>query len=395
MQDINVDPLPPLALYVVWHPDFTRGDSVGNMLLDHFGSYRYRYVSGGDSVRVMFRNAAGPGSQQPMPIDWVGSGTTAVVVLLDSTLVGDTVWSQYVRTLTEQAERTGFGTRVIPVAMEDGVLDIGLVEQALRWHDWAEPDDEKEPQLVRELTDTFIRMLRYHLAQLRHPGVSQNALDDYLTNVRVFLSHSKHGGRGEVVAGALRTWLNDNANLAPFLDIRNIPAGAPFDLVLDHEAGRSVMVAIYTDSYSSREWCRREVIIAKRRRVPMLVVDCLQDTDPSSFPYLGNVPWVRMNPETVDRLDYVAGHLLDEVFKDFLWQCRVESFRNAFPQTTFFARAPELISLTSISPASSGTGNDIVYPGPPISAQEKQLFADVAPYVHVYSLKEWLAGVKK
>ena len=90
--------------------------------------------------------------------------------------MGDTVWSQYVRTLTEQAERTGFGTRVIPVAMEDGVLDIGLVEQALHWHDWAEPDDEKEPQLVRELTDTFIRMLRYHLAQLRHPGLARMPL---------------------------------------------------------------------------------------------------------------------------------------------------------------------------------------------------------------------------
>ena len=222
---------------------------------------------------------------------------------------------------------------------EDGVLGIGLVEQALRWHDWAGPDDEKEQQLVRALTDTFIRMLKYNLAQLRHPGIGQNALDDYLTNVRVFLSHSKHGGRGEVVAGALRKWLNDNTNSAPFLDIHNIPAGIPFDLVLDYEASRSVMVAIYTDSYSSREWCRREVIIAKRRRVPMLVVDCLQDTDPSSLPYLGNVPWVRMNPETMDRLDYVVGHLLDEVYKDFLWQCRVESFCNAFPQTTFFARA--------------------------------------------------------
>ena len=299
MQDINVDTLPPFALYVVWHPDFTRGDNVGNMLLDHFGCHRYRYVSGGDSVRVMFRNSAGPGSQEPFPIDWDGSGATAVVVLLDSTLVGDTVWSQYVHNLTEQAGQTGFGTRVIPVAMEDGVLNIGLVEQALRWHDWVGPDDEKEQQLVRELTDTFIRMLRYHLAQLRHPEVSQNALDDYLTNVQVFLSHSKHGGQGEVVAGALRTWLNDNTKLAPFLDIRNIPAGVPFDVVLDYEASRSVMVAIYTDSYSSSEWCRREVIIAKRRRVPMLVVDCLQDTDPSSFPYLGNVPWVRMNPETV------------------------------------------------------------------------------------------------
>ena len=159
MQDINFDPLPPLTLYVVWHPDFTRGDDVGNMLLDHFGCYRYRYVSGGDSVRVMFRNAAGLESQEPYPIDLAGSGATAVVVLLDSTLVGDTVWSQYVHNLTEQAGRIGFGTRVIPVAMEDGVLDVGLVEQALRWHDWVGPDDEKEPQLVRELTDTFIRML--------------------------------------------------------------------------------------------------------------------------------------------------------------------------------------------------------------------------------------------
>ena len=100
-----------------------------------------------------------------------------------------------------------------------------------------------------------------------------------------------------------------------------------------------------------------------------------------------------MNPQTVDRLDYVAEHLLEEVFKDFLWQCRVESFRNAFPQTTFLARAPELISLTSISPASSGTGRDIVYPGPPISAQEEQLFVDVAPNIRVYSLNEWLAEV--
>ena len=92
-------------------------------------------------------------------------------------------------------------------------------------------------------------MLRYHLAQLHHPGVDRNALDDYLTNVRVFLSHSKHDDHGRIVAHALRTWLNDNANAAPFLDVRNIPAGVPFDSVLEHEVARSVMVAIYTDSY--------------------------------------------------------------------------------------------------------------------------------------------------
>ena len=232
MQEVNVDLPPPFALYVVWHPDFTLGDDIGNLLFDHFGSSRYGYVSGSDSVRVTFRNAVEPVSQEPLPIDWNSAGTTAVVVLLDNALVGDQAWSRYVRNLAEQAKQTGFGTRVIPVAMEDGAFGIRLVEQALRWHDWAGPDNAKERQLIRELTDTFIRMLRYDLARLRHPGDGRNALDHYLTNVRVFLSHSKHDDHGESVARELRKWLNANANMAPFLDILNIPAGAPFDCVL-------------------------------------------------------------------------------------------------------------------------------------------------------------------
>lgn len=395
MQNINADLRLPFSLYVVWHPDCILGDHIGNLLLDHFGSHRYSYVSGGSSIRVTFRNAAEPVSQEPLPIDWSSSRSTAVAVLLDSALVDEPAWLQYVRNLAGQASQTGFDSRIIPVVMEESVLAIGLLEQALHWHDWAGSDDEKQQRLVRELTDTFIRMLRYHLARLRHPGDGGNALDDYLTNPRVFLSHSKHDDHGQEVARELRKWLSDNANTAPFLDIQNIPAGAPFDSVLDHEAGRSVMVAIYTDSYSSRDWCRREAIIAKHRGVPMLVVDCLQDTDASSFPYLGNVPWVRMNPETMDRLDCVAGHLLDAVFMDFLWQCRVDTFRNAYPQTTFLARAPELISLASISGAPSATGHEIVYPGPPISEHERQLFSDIAPDIRIFSLMEWLAEVQK
>ena len=131
----------------------------------------------------------------------------------------------------------------------------------------------------------------------------------------------------------------------------------------------------------------------------MLVVDCLQDVDKRSFPYLGNVPWIRMNPETIDRLDYITEYLLDEVFQDFLWQCRVEGFRNGSPHTTFLARAPELLSLATHPQVSTGTAAvsewDIVYPGPPLDAQEKQLFAAVVSDVRVYSLTEWLAEVRQ
>ena len=389
MEEINTDP--PFMLYVVWHPDSQSGDSVGNLLLNHFGSHRYRFVSGGDRVRVMFRNTVAPGADEPIPIDWGSSHTAGVVVLLDNALVRDHSWVSYVRMLVDDVREAGFRARVIPVEMENGVLGIGLAEQALRWHHWPGADVEKGSRLVRELKYAFSRMLRHRLAELRHPLDDRNALADYLVKVRVFLSHSKHDAYGEFVARKLRGWLYANADLEAFLDIRDIPAGVPFDLVIDQEVENSVMVAICTDSYSSREWCRREVVRAKRLNVPMLTVDCLREVDERYFPYLGNVPSVRMNPETMDRLECVAEYLMDEVFKDFLWQCRVEGLRTRFPETAFLARAPELISLASRPQATIGTHWDIVYPGPPLGAEEINLFADVAGDVRLFSLVDWLA----
>lgn len=65
----------------------------------------------------------------------------------------------------------------------------------------------------------------------------------------------------------------------------------------------SAVVAVHTDSYSSREWCRREIIEAKRWNVPLVVANCIHDLDERSFPYLGNVPVVRMDPDAADRTE--------------------------------------------------------------------------------------------
>ena len=389
MDEINS--APPFMLFAVWHPESASGERLGNTLLDHFGSHRYRYVSGGNSVRVIFRNAVASGTGEPLPVDWEDSQTVAVVVFLDNALVRDDIWVNYVRNLASHAEELGFRARLIPVAMEAGILENGLAGQALLWHDWDEPHATKELRLVRELKYTFSRMLRHRLAELRHPGEDRDSLGDYLVKVQVFLSHSKHDAYGEAVARQIRRWLIDNAALATFLDIFDIPPSVSFESVINHEADGSVMVAIYTDSYSSREWCRKEVVRAKRQSVPMLVMDCLQEGDERSFPYMGNVPWVRMNPETMDRLEYFAGYLLGEVFKDFLWQCRVEALRSDNPETVFLSSAPELFFLASLPQVSPGPHRDIVYPGPPLGVEELELFANVAPDVRLFSLIEWIA----
>ena len=159
---------------------------------------------------------------------------------------------------------------------------------------------------------------------------------------------------------------------------------------MDDSIQDGAVVAIYTDSYSSREWCRHEVMEAKRRNVPMVLVDCLQTVDERIFPYLGNVPGIRMNPDYRDRIDQIASLLLDELFKDFLWRRRIEVFRSSYPRVMFTARPPELISLSDLADDAGDGERSIVYPGPPLGFEEIRLFADVAPGVRLNTLSDWL-----
>ena len=55
-------------------------------------------------------------------------------------------------------------------------------------------------------------------------------------------------------------------------------------------------------------------------------------------------------------------------------------------------RPPELITLASLPSADEVPELVIVYPDPPLSAEEERLFAEIAPRVQLRSLTEWLAG---
>ncbi len=379
---------PAFALYVAWHPDYVRGAAIAERLLHHFRSHRCRDIVGGAGVSVLFRSANAPGLETPLSIEWGDAEVTAVVVLIDDMLVGDPEWVRYVQTLVSEAAAGRSGARVFPVKMEPGVLGMDLDVQAVLWDRWAGSDAAKKQRLIRDLTYEFIRMLRHHLGSLQHsedPDVFKNRLK----NISVFLSHSKHDEYGETVAESIREWLYRNSLVKNFLDVYDIPAGLSFTSVIDHFINVGALLTIYTDSYSSRPWCHYEVITAKRNNIPMLVVDCLEGIDGRALPYLGNVPVIRMDPNLMDRVEQIAGLLLEEVFKHFLWRCRVERMRWSHPQIIFLARPPELISLAAL-PRSESEGNRvIVYPDPPLGAEETRLLLDAGVDVCLFSLTQW------
>ena len=383
---------PLFALYVVWHPAYAKGRALADGLRQHFGRDLYRFVATESGVSVLERCEAAPGASTPLPIDWDTAELTAVVALADETLVDDPDWTGYVRDVARAAHATRPATVFFPVAMDGRALDLSVEQQALRWDRWDPPHAARAARLATDLTHEFCRTLRSRLDTLRNRGGEGAALERHLEKVRVFISHSKHDGDGERVGRGIRDWIHEHGPLDSFFDVHDIPPGTSFRDVLLHEVGASAVMAVHTDSYSSREWCRREVIEAKRRLTPMIVVDCMRDVDARSMAYLGNAPVVRMDPDRTDRIRTVIGCLLDEVFRTWLWRCRVGAHLADAPDVLFTARPPELIALAALPRSEKGATPTIVYPEPLVSTDEQRLFADVAPGVRVQTLAEWLEG---
>ncbi len=331
-----------------------------------------------------------PGASTPLPIKWDDAKFTAIVVLAESILIEDREYAEYVRAIAKAAQSRGLPVGFFPVTMDRRGLELGVIQQALRWDRWGASGVDLAQRLTSDLTHEFCRMLRHSLDRLRPAGGEDDEVGRYLKKIRIFISHSKHDDDGEFVGSSIRDWIHMYSPLDSFFDVYDIPPGLSFGDVLLREIGAGAVLAIHTDSYSSREWCRREVIEAKRRLVPMVVVDCVRDVVPRGMPYLGNVPIVRMGPNQTDRIGTVAGCLLDEVFRNWLWLCRVGPHMTDSPGVLFTARPPELITLAAVPPGDGDSPSVIVYPEPLLGADEETLFRDIAPEVRVRTLTDWL-----
>lgn len=385
----------PFVLHVVWHPQCAAAPDIAEKLRGHFASDRYHDIAGGAGVTVLLRDVDAPGSDEPPAIDWADGEIVAVAVLLDRASAADSRWAPYLQNIIGQAEERGFANCVFPVTLDAEALMDGLDVQALRWDRWPDGGEagSRDPRLIRELTYQFTRMIRHWLSV--QSGRRSDELRRYRENIQVFLSHSKHDDHGEAVAKAIRGWFHEHSALASFLDVDDMTAGVRFDATIEDAIRHGVLVAIYTDSYSSREWCRREAILAKRYGVPMLVVDCLQEKDDRAFPYLWNVPVVRMDASRPERAGEVASTLLDEVFKDYLWQQRTAQHRPAAPHAVFTSRPPELATAAALANTPADVESVIVHPDPPLGEEENGLFADTLPNVRVCALSEWLVGEQR
>lgn len=108
----------------------------------------------------------------------------------------------------------------------------------------------------------------------------------------------------------------------------------------------SIMLACHTDQYSSRPWCRCEVLDAKRSSAHILIVDALENGENRSFPYSGNVPVLRWR-DSESEVD--ARRVIDRAVREALRfkHNRVSLQATAAPGERELPTAPEALVLTS------------------------------------------------
>ncbi|MEM1003055.1 MAG: toll/interleukin-1 receptor domain-containing protein, partial [Bacteroidota bacterium] len=106
--------------------------------------------------------------------------------------------------------------------------------------------------------------------------------------INIFISHAKaDGGR---FAKELKDFIDDIPELRSYYDAKDIPLGSSFGKEIEEGIARSVLLVLHSDQFSSREWCRREILWAKKHGRPVLVLNQFEEGERRSFPYLGNVP---------------------------------------------------------------------------------------------------------
>lgn len=361
---------PPLHVHIIHHPDFTDGEVWCDRSLKWLSGDPDAFAVPSADIPVYVWSGD---HDVPPAFEWGEATRTVAIFLVDDEWLASPEWRAWAN---EQEQNRGPQDRIIVVALTKNVGNLGepvTRAQMIRLERIAGP----------KRLDEFILQLTFSLARLMlQPGHARS---------RIFLSHTKFGGRD--FALALKGFLDGRPGGDHFFDEVDLDAGEDFEAGLTDAVTSSVVVLILTDRFCSRYWCGWEVITAKTHRRPMMVIDALEIGEPTSLAYAGNLRTIRwdrsrLSDESMHQT-VVAGALL-ELLRAEHNRARVDAARAAVglpDDADVLGTPPELASLR----APDGKTITILHPDPPLPVYEVELIKRHRPDSRIASLTQLLA----
>ncbi len=297
--------------------------------------------------------------------------SSVLVPLVDDAITVDPEWCALLKRLSQRVQRSGGAHRMFPVALTEGALNVGLGKTNFIRLQRVKGFEARRTNLVERLTHELCRLL------YGRESIDQARLGD-TPSLELFISHARLDG--VKIAEQLRDYVHKRLALETFFDAIDIPSGEDFAKVIEKRARRASLIAIQTDAYGTREWCRREVLVAKNHGRPVVVVNAVEQGEERSFPYLGNVPTVRWAPDRprdAGRASDALALVLREVLRDAYFRKHLKALgaqKQSAGKYVVLPRPPELMTFRG-----ARSSRVLLYPDPPLGDEEVELLTDHQP----------------
>lgn len=182
--------------------------------------------------------------------------------------------------------------------------------------------------------------------------------------VRIFISHSKKDkdNIGEVRAKQLRDYLRSETKLNSFFDVNDIMDGDRFDKQIEEGVDDALLLILFSSTYSSREWCRREALRAKEKSVPSVAVFLINKDIDRIYPYIGNMPSACYTDDWRPIVNLLLRTALDQYNEKLL----LGEIASGDDETQVLPYPPEAYSFSILD----STKQCVLYPEPPLGEEE-------------------------
>ena len=391
--------LPPvLEIHVIWHPGDSHGLRISEEFVHHFHGTIFSGLIGGAIEVYIHSKGWNSEDDSPRPIPF--NRTTlppnircaqfiAVVPILGNEMASaveqpKSRWREYIETLVTTQKIDPCRISIFPYLLDRSAVDQtylgGLISKYQRIAANPLQDGETEATVrCRDLTQGIAQFL-------------SNSEDKRLT---VFISHTKRisSGNNQNIDTLIQT-VRDvvrKTRLKEFFDASDLQPGQDWDAELRSKAATSALLSMRTELYPSREWCQREILIAKREGMPVIIMDVLDVIEERGSFLMDHVPRVPMrlvnNQWSKSDIHKGLNLLVNESLKRTLWRHQSELARNELgSEIAWWApHAPEPITLIKwlndelLSGKIQNEGKDllILHPDPPLGYDEKLILQEI------------------
>jgi hypothetical protein len=314
---------------------------------------------------------------------------TAVVPLLGNGLAtaveGGGAWRAYVQGIVDAQQAApgrvgGFPYRLHAPAAQGTVLGTLLGGyQTIAANAPQTPHDTPQGLRCRDLSQ----------------GLAQFLSGDLTKQLKAFISHTKRSTSAEMGdVNALIALVRDvigTTRLGEFFDANDLQPGSDWSHVLQENAANSALLALRTDLYPTREWCQKEVLVAKRSGMPIVILDGIGYAEERGSFLMDHVPRtpIRMEGTEWKRRDvYRALNLLvDECLKRELWKQQqiLGRERPDLAISWWAPHAPEPLTLVHWLERAKRGGHlprannklRILHPDPPLGPDERSVLEEM------------------